>query len=111
MVLRFKVTKTPDSSGEILLDVDRSMDVRVLKTFVTLPARSSNAVRDVVLRRPDGTILGTEKAYYCTSQSIGLVFSDSFVLPKVQPDIVVDTGTMIVTATGDITIEVEYEEA
>lgn len=107
---RFKVTKTPDANGEIEAAVDKSRDIRVISAYVTLPAYTSNVVRNVVLRRPDGTILGTRKAIYKTSEGLGLVFTEPFLLPKYDPLLVVDTATVIVTAVGDITIDVTYEE-
>lgn len=110
MYQRFKVTKTPDASGEIEVFIDKTRDVRVICSYVTLPAYTSNVVRNVVLRRPDGTILGTEKAVYKTSEGLGLVFPDSFVLPITDPKIVVDTSTVIVAAVGDITVDCIYEE-
>lgn len=108
MYKRFKVTKVSDASGEIELFIDKTKDVKVNVSYVTLPAYTSNVVRDVSIKRKDDTILGTEKAAYCTSQTIGLVFPTDFVIPHYDPVFKVDTATVIVN--GQITFDCVYEE-
>jgi len=111
MLRRFKVTKTPSAAGEIEVAIQEGMDIRVIKTYVTLPRLLTYTLaRDVRIRKPDGTVLGIEKAHYKTSEAIGLVFENEFMLPKISPKIVVDTATVVQAATGDITIECVYEE-
>jgi len=105
---RYKVTKTADGAGKIEVFINKTMDIRVVTSYVTLPAYTSNVVRDVSLERTDGTILGEEKAAYKTSEACSLVFSDSFMLPHFDPLLVVDTRT--VSANSDITLEIIYEE-
>ena len=114
MLQRFKVTKHPDSSGEIEVEIDAAYDIEVKTIYVTLPAYTSNIVRDVRIRRPDGSILGVQKAVYKTSEPCGLIFKGPFLFTIYDQKVVVDTATVIVTAIGDITFDcvytrVEYE--
>lgn len=76
---------------------------------MTLPAYSSNVVRDVSIERQDGTLLGEERNQYLTSQVSSLIFPDSFIVPHFDPVIVVDSRT-VVAAGGLITIDMIYEE-
>ena len=108
MYKRFKVTKVSDAAGEIELFIDKTKDVKVSVSYVTLPKATLNYVRDVSIKRKDDTILGTEKAVYCTSQSIGLVFPTGYVIPHFDPVFKVDTSTIIVN--GAITFDCIYEE-
>lgn len=111
MFQRFKVTKLPDASGNLEVFIEKGKDIRVLKTYLTLPLYTSNVVRDVSLERLDGTVLDTEKATYRTSEAIGLVFTEEYILPAVEPILKIDTHTVIVAAAGrTITIECVYEE-
>jgi len=109
MYRRYKVTKTSNASGEIELYIDKTKSVRVLVSYVTLPALTLiNIVRDVSIKRKDNTILGTEKAAYCTSQTTGLVFPTDFVIPQFDPCFKVDTATSAVSKP--ITFDCIYEE-
>lgn len=109
MYQRFKVTKTSTTpGGKIEVFIDKTKDVEVLMAYVTLPALVANSVRDVKLTRADGTILGTEKAHYETAHSVGLVFPSSFILPSIDPILIVDTATE--APAKDITIELIYRE-
>lgn len=108
MYKRFKVTKISDAAGEIELFIDKTKDVRVIVSYVTLAAYTSNVKRNVSIKRFDDTILGTEKAAYCTSQTIGLVFPTGYVIPHFDPVFKVDTNTVIVN--GAITFDCVYEE-
>lgn len=105
---RFKVTKTSDASGIAEVFIDKTKDVEVRQLFVTLPANTTNEVRDVYLKRPDGTVLGIEKASYLQSQSIGIVFPNSFILPNYDPSFQIDTRTTSVSKA--ITIDAFYVE-
>jgi len=106
---RFKVTKISDASGEIELFIDKTKSVKVTVSYVTLPAISTiNVIRDVSIKRYDDTILGTEKAAYCTSQTTGLVFPTGYVIPHYDPVFKVDTSTTVVSQP--ITFDCIYEE-
>lgn len=105
---RFKVTKISDASGEIELFIDKTKSVEVNVSYVTLAAATSNVVRDVSIKRKDDTILGTEKAVYCTSQAIGLVFPTAYVIPSYDPVFKVDTATVLVGKA--ITFDCIYRE-
>lgn len=108
MYRRFKVTKISDAAGEIELFIDKTRSARVIVSYVTLPAYTSNIVRDVSIKRYDDTIIGTEKANYTTSGTTGLVFPTDYVIPSYDPVFKVDTNTVIVS--GQITFECIYEE-
>lgn len=108
MYRRFKVTKISDAAGEIELFIDKTKSVRVIVSYVTLAALTSNLVRDVSIKRKDDTILGTEKAAYCTSQTIGLVYPTPYVIPLYDPVFKVDTATACVSKA--ITFDCIYEE-
>jgi len=109
MVLtRFKVTKTADASGIAEVYINKTKDIRVNQLFVTLPTPVLPYVRDVYLKRPDGTVLGIQKASYCTSQAIGIVFPNPFILPSFDPSFQIDTRTIL--PGKDITIDAFYVE-
>lgn len=110
MLKRFKVTKLPNAAGDLEVFIDKSNNILVHKTCLTLPLYSSNVVRDVTLERPDGTVLATQKAVYLTSASIGLVFPDDYLLPKIEPILTVSTHSVHVAGAGrSITVEAVYE--
>lgn len=108
MVRRYKVTKISDGSGKIEVTINPTQDLEVKQVFVTLPDRITNAIRDVYLTRKDGTVLGIEKAEYCTSQPIGIIFPNPFIVPSYDPQLIVHTRTMSVS--DEITIDVFYDE-
>lgn len=106
---RYKVTKTSDASGIVEVFIDKTKDLEVKQLFVTLPAVTSiGIVRDVYLKRPDGTVLGIEKAAYCTSQAIGIIFPNSFILPAFDASFQIDTRTSL--NAQDVTIDAFYVE-
>lgn len=107
MYERFKVTKVSDSSGKITLDVDRSRDLLIQNVYVTVQASASNKLRNITLERPDGSVLGLETVQHLTSQATGVSFDEPFILPKIDPLLVVNTATVLVSKK--ITFDCYYE--
>lgn len=105
----FKTTRKVNSDKNIEVAINRSKHVLVHTVHVTLPALTTNYVRDVRLRRKDETMLGEETVEYRTSEVASVIFTEDFILPAYDPICVVDTATMAL-ATDVITFEAVYEE-
>ena len=105
---RYKVTKVSGGSGIAEVYIDKTKDIEVKQLFVTLAAPVLGYVRDVYLKRPDGTVLGIQKASYCTSQPIGIIFPNPFILPNFDPSFQIDTRT--ICPNRAFTIDAFYEE-
>jgi len=101
----WKVTKTTTGSAATLF-IDKTKDIKVVTTTVTLPVHVSNEVRRVTIEQPDGTVLANAIGGRATSTKSSVVFSDQFFLPKINPEFVVN---LLGAGNCDVTVTLIYE--